>query len=211
MTSVPFTLYLEFTPYRGMERNPVRFPAAAHSGVVQGRRGGRFDTIRDMERISLAVYTNLNLVDILVVPYPGGSIHALSNRFVNIALATGISPQFGNVPPRLMLEGFVNFEDSDVSPPIDVDDAALAAQPNPANIVFSGNEVLSGYIGQQPWRGSAGLPVATVDQEVAILKSTIDTAIADIKDSTGRAPVVYRLLYKNITWGVGGHSFPIGE
>jgi hypothetical protein len=134
------------------------------------------------------------------MPLPGGNQNTLYGRLSNISYGTGIAPQFGNSPHRFMIEGFVDMSEFSVA----------SEQPDPETIVFHGNEVQEGVRGPQPWLGPAGNPTVGTEEEVAVLKKTIELAIteAGIVDDTGSPPRVFRIFYKGSIWGDRGHHFP---
>lgn len=198
MTQVPFTVYFEVVPLRGQQRNPNRQPAAASSGVVRGRRAGRFDYVRSLQKLGNFVYDALDDIAGIQLAQPGGGQHAMYGNISSATSGTGVVPQFGNSPSRLMIEGFVDMDAF----------ATESEQPNPVNMVFHGNEVLEGYMGQQPWRGPSGNPTADVEEEVSALKKTIENALIGVSDSLGMNPRIFRMDYKNIIWGDRGHHFP---
>lgn len=197
MAFVPFTVYLEFKPMRGMQRNPDRQPAAASSGVTRGRKGGRFDYVRDMQRIAAQVYDELADAPGITLAEPGGSQNALHGRLSNINFGTGVAQQFGNSPNRLMIEGFA-----------EIADLSASLQPAPETKVFHGNEVLEGFRGEQPWLGPAGNPTTATEDEVSLIKKTVENAVAGVVDADAMAPRVFRIDYKGTIWGDRGHHFP---
>lgn len=192
MSQVPFTVWFEVTPNRGQQRNPNRQPA---NSIVRGRKGGRSDYIRSLQRISSNVYDALDEVSSLNLPAGSGQNRSFG-YFSNVIYGTGIALQFGESPNRFMIEGFANI------------DIILSDYPNPNVVVFHGNEVLQGQLGQQPWLGPAGNPTTDVEDEVVALKNTIESAIISVLDGSGVPPRIFRMLYKNITWGDRGHHFP---
>ena len=182
----PFTAYIKVVPLRGRATTST-------GGIV--RRAGRFDYVRELQKLSAMVYELLSGTS-LVLAHPGGGQNYLTGRFGTIVDGGGVTPQFGNKPSLIMIEGFY-----------------MAASANPEDqvaarrtLIHSG-EVLSGYAGQYPW-DSAGLPTDAVAEEVADLKAIIENAITSVGDATSAPLKVFRLIYKGITWGDRGHTFP---
>lgn len=198
---VPFTAHINIVPKRG---RPTKSPA---TGPVVVRRGGRFDHVRSLQRIAVQIYEALEAAgggdetDPVILPEPGGgqnrSRTTLDSRYANISYGGAVTPQFGNKPALVMIEGFFNATAAEESD-----------QPAADTLYFHGNEQMSGPRGEQPWLGTAGLPNTTVASEVSTLKAAIDAAITTVNDDSGITLTVFRLEYKNITWGDKGHHFP---
>jgi len=191
MTLAPFTAHIKIVPHRGEQ-----------TGNNFVRRGGRFTHWRDMQKLSIQIYEQLQEDygtegGALVLPIPGGGQNQLSGRFGSIANGGAVKPQIGQQPALVMVEGFYN---TDTTEPSD--------SPHHDTQYIHSNEVVSGQLGPQPWLGIIGLPTADVESEVIALKTIIETAISDIVDDTGEELQLFRLLYKGITFGDRGHFFP---
>lgn len=191
MAQIPFTAYLEITPDYGTRVNPSRLPSDGAS-APQNRRS-KWVAIRSSQKISQLVYEALVDAPGLTLAQPTTNVfNTGAGKFSNASSGVGVVPQFGNSPPRLMFEGFANFDSVEAS-----------EQPAAVTQVFHANEVLSGYKGQQPWR-IGGMPTTDVEDQVALLKATIENAIAGLPGS----PRVFRIFFKGITWGDRAHHFP---
>lgn len=196
--SIAFTAYLRVVPSRGRAFE-------THDDV---RPGGRFDYVRDLQRLAVAVYDALqDAPEIMVATYGQND---LRSRIGSQNLGVGVRPQFGNNPSLLMFEGFYDLQealDQNASPPLVSAGDEVIAQPAGRTTLFHANSVYNGYDGQQPWT-ETGMPTATVQQGVAGLRYLIDSVVQNVSDDTGNPPTVYKLLYNGILWGVGGHHFP---
>jgi len=155
MTLAPFTAHIKIIPDRGQQ-----------TSTNYVRRAGRFDYVRDMQRLAIRIYQQLE-------------------------------QDAGTEGGPIVIEAFYN---TDITTP--------SEQPNPDTHLIHSNEHVWGVNGPQPWLGTAGLPKVEVEAEVIILKGIIESAIADVSDDSGMALSLFRLLYKNITWGDRGHHFP---
>ena len=111
-------------------------------------------------------------------------------------------PQIGNMPALLMLEGFYQVPASVSANP--------CAMPTSDTYIFCKNEAISGPLGPQPWLGPAGQPTTQTDNEVVNLLNTLLPQLSSILDASGATPQVFRLSYKNITYGDRGFTFPLG-
>jgi hypothetical protein len=191
MGQVAFTVYFEAVPSRGLQTNPVRLPGKNEG---RGRKSGRWDYYRSLGQLAIQTYEALQSAPGITLPCPPASQSQLRGpNYSDLAGATGVAPQFGESPNRFMVEAFTDMVDPQ------------KYNPNTDTTVFSGNEVLSGDLGNQPWLKN---PKTEVADEVALLKETLETAVASIVDDTGNAPKVYRIYYKGITWGDRGYHFP---
>ena len=191
MTLAPFTAHIKIIPDRGQQ-----------TSTNYVRRAGRFDYVRDMQRLAIRIYQQLEQDagtegGPIVLPEPGGGQNRLSGRFGSIEYGGAVKPQIGQSPAQVMIEAFYN---TDITTP--------SEQPNPDTHLIHSNEHVWGVNGPQPWLGTAGLPKVEVEAEVIVLKGIIESAIADVSDDSGMALSLFRLLYKNITWGDRGHHFP---
>ena len=211
----PFTLWLRVVPTRGTSR---------------------FTYLRDLQNLSVKVYnallTNSGTKSAVNMAAPGGGqtqmntfgdsartpFNSVPNAFefnVNSTNQVGASgcaavPQIGNSPALLMITGFYTV-------------ASANPSDNPTNdtTIFCKNEVISGPKGPQPWLGTSGQPTSPsnhssqntasdVDTEVTALINAVISAISSIFDSSGATPSVYRISYKNITYGDRGFHLPAG-
>jgi len=194
MSLAPFTAYIRVVPQRGPQSD------TPDDGVIVSRKGGRFDYIRSLEKLSRLAYEALEdaaAVNGLSLALPGSGQQDLIGMFGQLQNGCASRPQFGNSPAQLMIEGFY-----------EVTTTADTVQPAPSSMVISGGRFWSGYSGQKPWLGTSGNPTSTVEGEVSALKTIINDALADVVDDTGESLSLYKLIYKNITWGNGGHHFP---
>jgi hypothetical protein len=130
------------------------------------------------------------------MPDPEGGQNQLSAQFGSIANGMGVRPQIGNNPSLLMVEGFYTVSSNPSDQPV-----------GPITLIHS-NEVLTGPRGARLWDGASGYPTATVTAEVSALKLALNNAAALITDDSGGHPEVFRLVYKNITYGDAGITFP---
>jgi hypothetical protein len=189
---IPFTAYIKVVPQRGR--------AQSTSGQVV-RRAGRFDYYRSLQKLARLVYLELE-ADVqtdncgITLAKPGGGQAWMSGQFQNMDWGTACIPQFGNKPSLLMIEGFYCATDGDPS-----------SQPYPSKPIIQGNEMMQAPGGSWPWL-PAGLPYAEVEEEVKVLKRTIENSISDVSDDSGDNLSLYKLTYKGIVWGEGGHHFP---
>lgn len=190
---VPFTAHIKVVPQRGLSRPPDQ-------SIV--KRGGRFDYIRSLGKLSALVYSELlNAVSGtddcgITIAEPGGSCAWSSGQHQSIVNGTASTPQFGNKPSLLMIEGFYCATDADPSD-----------QPHPAKTIIHANALASSAGGGWPWLAS-GIPTTQVEGEVKAIKDFIESNISTISDDSGQDLSLFRLLYKGITWGDRGHHFP---
>ena len=171
-------------------------PFTAYFRTIPARGKTKWDYVRDLQRLGVLLYTELQLVSQITMPVPGGGQNQLSDQFGDIANGAGVRPQIGNNPSLLMIEGFYTAN----SNPSD--------QPAPPLTLIHSNEVLSGPRGPRLWDGASGYPTATVTAEVQTLSGLLNAAASVITDDSGGHPELFRLSYKNITWGDTGMTFP---
>jgi len=171
-------------------------PFTAYFRVVPARGESKWDYARDLQRLGNLLYGELESVTSITLPVPGGGQNQLNNQFGSIANSTGVRPQIGNNPSLLMIEGFYSV------------DSKASEQPVAAATVIHCNEVLTGPRSQRAWSSLTEFPSSTVVDEVSDLKTALDSAAAAVVDDSGNSPELFRLNYKNITWGDHGHTFP---
>jgi hypothetical protein len=171
-------------------------PFTAYFRTVPARGKSKWDYIRDLQRLGIQLYDELKLIPQITMPEPGGSQNQLSGKFGSIANGTGVRPQIGNNPSLLMVEGFYAVSSNPSDQPV-----------APITLIHS-NEVLTGPRGARLWDGASGYPTATVTAEVSALKLALNNAAALITDDSGGHPEVFKLIYKNITYGDAGQTFP---
>jgi hypothetical protein len=172
---VPFTAYFRTVPARGREK---------------------WVYVRDLQRLGVQLYAELELVSEITLPIPGGGQNGLSGQFGSIVDGTGVRPQFGNNPSLLMIEGFYTAS----SNPSD--------QPALPMMLIHSNEVLTGPRGPRLWGNDSNYPTAAVNNEAAALRTLLNNAAATITDDSGGHPELFRLNYKDITFGDAGITFP---
>lgn len=174
----------------------AQVPFTAYFRTVPARGKTKWNYIRDLQRLSILMYTELQSVSQITLPVPGGGQNQLGDQFGSIASGTGVRPQIGNNPSLLMIEGFYTAS----SNPSD--------QPAPPLTLIHSNEVLTGPRGPRLWDGATGQPTSVVIAEVAALHTILNTAALAITDDSGGHPELFRLNYKNINYGDAGISFP---
>jgi hypothetical protein len=172
-------------------------PFTAYFRTVPARGKSKWDYIRDLQRLGIQLYGELKLVPQITMPEPEGGQNQLSEKFGSIANGMGVRPQIGNNPSLLMVEGFYTVSSNPSDQPV-----------GPITLIHS-NEVLTGPRGARLWDGASGYPTATVVAEVKALHTALDTAASTITDDSGNHPEVFRLVYKNITYGDAGQTFPV--
>jgi hypothetical protein len=172
-------------------------PFTAYFRTIPARGDSKWDYIRDLQHLGIQLYGELKLVSQITMPEPEGGQNQLSEQFGSIANGMGVRPQIGNNPSLLMIEGFYTIS----SNPSD--------QPAPALTLIHCNEVLTGPRGPRLWDGATGYPTTAVVAEVKALRLALDTAASTITDDSGNHPEVFRLIYKNITYGDAGQTFPV--
>lgn len=171
-------------------------PFTAYFRTVPARSKSKWDYIRDLQRLGILLYTELQSVSQITLPVPGGSQNQLSDKFGSIANGAGVRPQIGNNPSLLMIEGFYTATSN------------ASAQPAPPLTLIHSNEMLTGPRGPRLWDGATGYPTATVTSEVSTLRGLLNTAASAITDDSGEHPELFRLTYKNIVYGDAGQTFP---
>jgi hypothetical protein len=142
------------------------------------------------------LYAELEPVPEVTLPIPGGGQDQINGQFGDIANGTAVRPQIGNNPSLLMLEAFYTASSNPSDQPV-----------APITLIHC-NEVLTGPRGERPWGDNTGQATATVVAEVKALRTILDNAASVITDDSGNPPELFRLNYKNITWGDGGHTWP---
>jgi len=194
---IAFTAHIKVVPNRG--------PSSDTSGSIykeQGhvRRAARFDYVRDLQRLAVLVYEELEANEPvrITLPKPGGGQFRTFGSHSSMQYGTGVKPQIGNQPALLMIEGFFRAPEAS---------SALLVQPNPRMPVIHGGSYIEGFNGQWP-HDPNGLPNTDVEAEVVELKQAIEAAISAISDESGVVLGLFRLQYKSATWGDGGHHFP---
>ena len=184
---VPFTAHIKVIPSRG----PV-----ADNGV--GKRGGKWDYVRSLQRLATIVYEELTAnATAITLAGPGGGQSQLQYPMSDYAPGVAAKPQFGQNPAQLMVTGFYTTNATN-----------LSDQPNNRHMVFHAGRVVNGYGGEKPWLGSDGQAVAVVQLEVCTLKALIETAISAVADDSGNSLEVFRLYYKGVIYGDRGHTYP---
>ena len=173
---VPFTAYFRTVPARGKTK-----------WIYQ----------RDLQRLGILLYAELDNVSQITMPVPGGGQEQLSGQFGDVANGMGVRPQIGNNPSLLMVEGFYEAASSPSEQPV-----------APITLIHS-NEVLTGPRGARLWDGATGYPTSTVENEVKALHTLLDNAASAVTDDSGGHPQLFRLNYKNITYGDAGITFPV--
>lgn len=196
---VPFTAYFRVVPHRG------QLTDQSTGGVVVGHRGSRFDYIRDLQRLAVAMFEEIFGDDpnIIIGRYGQNTVR---NMIGSLDKAVGVVPQFGNKPSLLSFEGLMDADGArieDGSPEVPV---PLVA---PRITTISNNRVYKGYCGEQPWLGTAGAATSDVLLEVALLRQSLLGSISVIYDSSNNNPTLWKLKYNGIDFGVGGHHFPL--
>lgn len=162
--------------------------------------GKRFETIRDLQKTSVLIYTLLTEEELsppIRVSHPGGGQQQL-NHGGHHANGCAIKPQFGNIPAQIVVTGVVEQPGSNVSP-------------HGTKQIISGGQV---------YTGKAPTPYLTPDfsaearTELINLRTAIETKIStyfgDYTDYNYDAyPTLYRIRYKGVTWGSRGNTFPL--
>jgi hypothetical protein len=171
-------------------------PFTAYFRTIPARNKSKWDYIRDLQRLGIALYSELESVSQITIPEPGGGQNQMSGQFGSITNGAGVRPQIGNNPSLLMIEGFYTAASSP------------SAQPAPALTLIHSNEVLTGPRGPRLWDGTTGQPTAVVVAEVSTLRGILNTAASAIADDSGGHPELFRLTYKNIIYGDAGQTFP---
>ena len=174
----------------------AQVPFTAYFRTVPARGSTKWDYIRDLQRLGVQLYAELQSVSQITLPVPGGGQNELSGQFGSITNGTGVRPQIGNNPSLLMIEGFYTAASNPSDQPV-----------LPLTLIHS-NEVLTGPRGPRLWDGASGYPTAAVTAEVSTLRGLLNAAAAIITDDSGGHPELFKLNYKNITWGDTGITFP---
>ncbi len=187
MNQTPFTVYLRFVPWRG------KTAATPTTGAVVVGKASRNDYIRDAEKLSIAIYQELedNASNVVLSKPGSGQTKAISS-FGGIQPGVAWRPQAGNKPSLLTLEAFYLNSSADSFQPVD------------SRTVFHANSMKSGYAVD-----SMATVNTTTLNSVKALVAELNAALAGVEDSTGDPPTIYRLIYKGIVFGVGGHHFPV--
>lgn len=171
---IPFTAYFETTPSRGKSK---------------------WVYIRDLQRLSNALYEALEDVTSIAIASPGSGQNQLSGQFDSITNGTCARPQIGNNPSLLMIEGFYTA-------------SSVSVQPAPAKTIICNNQFMSGPSGPRLYGDNTNYPSSVVNSEVATLCDILNTAASSITDDSSDSPILFRLMYKNIIWGDSGLTFP---
>lgn len=187
MNHTPFTVYLRFVPWRG------KTAATPATGAVVVGKSARNDYIRDAEKISMAVYQELeDNASNVVLPKPGSGQTKAISLFGGIQPGVAWRPQAGDKPALLVLEAFYSNSSGNSFQPVD------------SRTVFHANSLKSGY-----QVDNTATVNATTLNSVKALVAELNAALAGVEDSTGDPPTIHRLIYKGIVFGVGGHHFPV--
>lgn len=196
MTLIPFTVHFKIVPFRGDVNNS---PSA---GAVVVRKGGRYESRRSLEKIASKIYQALEdyngtETDPVILPKPGGGQSDTVSWFSGLNYGCAVKPQFGNEPALAMIEGFYDTGISGIG---------ASKQHAADTMVFHSGEIMTGPKGPGP-----NFELSDDDiVEFNILKTSIEAAIVDVNDASviGR-PTIYRMLYKGVTWGNRGFTFPL--
>ncbi len=173
----------------------MRFiPFTAHIKVLPFN-GKRFETIRDLQKISEMVYNGIVNTASVNVATPGGGQHrnytgteagGLSG-YVN---GCAVKPQFGQTPAQLMITGF--YEVSSKNLPTYSD----------KEVLHTGQD-LEG-IGSHSYDAT---PQAAVDAGVKALKTALESAI-DTEIGGLFTYQIFRMDYNGVLYGDRGFHFP---
>lgn len=193
-----FTAHIKVIPHRGQATDTT---GSFYKEQGHVRRTARFDMVRDLQRLAVLVYDELEANEPvrITLPKPGGGQFRTFGSHSTMQYGAGVKPQFGNQPALLMIEGFFRAPEAS---------HAMLVQPYAREPVIHAGNYMTGHGGQWAWGGEDGLPNTDVEGEVVELKQAIEAAISAVSDESGMALAVFRLQYKSATWGDGGHHFP---
>lgn len=171
-------------------------PFTAHFKVIPFR-GKRFEYVRDLQKIAKFVYDGLLSESTIQIATPGGGQQNSYGgtdfgAMGNLAGACAVKPQIGNSPAQLMITGFYHAS---------ADNAVI----NPETMRFSGGDTYTSSVVANRCEAN---PISQVDNEVKILRSLIDAAIAGSDLPNGVTCTMFRLDYSGIVYGDRGYHFP---
>lgn len=172
MRFVPFTAHVKVTPFRGK----------------------RFETLRDLQKISEMVYEGILNATGANVAIPGGGQHrnyvGSNGGFGGYVNGCAVKPQFGESPAQLMITGF--HEVSTKNNPVYTD----------KEVLHTGQD-LEG-VGSHSYDAT---PQSSVDTGVKDLKSALESAI-NAEVSGLFTYQIFRIDYNGVTYGDRGFHFP---
>ena len=166
----------------------AQIPFTIHIRVVP-TTGKRFESIRDLQKISVAVLEELD-DSLLSLASPGGGQHRAVGSFVGHANGTAIKPQIGASPAQLQITGFY-------------DDSGVPEQAHADIQVVHTNSSQSGPAGGNTWNQS---PNSQVDDNVKAIRTLFDAALSKVLGSTDWR--IFRLEVSGKVYGDRGLHFP---
>lgn len=170
-------------------------PFTVHVRVVP-RRGKRFETIRDLQKLAVLAYDNLSNITGIQVATPGGGQAA---QFSDIkrrgglgsyAQGTAVKPQIGESPAQLMLTGFYEVSSNNTQPWDD-------QQRIMSNTVYTG----PGEHDQD------AVPTTAFIANVKALRTSLDSALTTAIPE-GVVWNIFRLDFGGVVYGDRGFHFP---
>ena len=176
---VPFTAHVKIVPARG-------------SGELKTKR---FETWRDMQKISVLMYEGLEDEVLLNIASPGGGQQTSNggsggSGMSGMAAGMAVKPQLGETPAQTMITGFFN-------------SSAANSQPHPEKMVISSGEIWEGP-GATPWLQN---PASATDTDAAACKAALESGIV-AGLPVGIEYEIFRLDYSGVIYGDRGYHFP---
>lgn len=173
MRFIPFTVHIKVIPFNGK----------------------RFESIRDLQKISELVYEGILNASNTNVATPGGGQHrnytgTQSGGLGGYVNGCAVKPQFGETPAQLMITGF--------------HEVSTKNEPNYTDKeVFHTGQDLEG-IGSHNYDAT---PKSSVDDGVKALKTSLESAI-NVEVSGLFDYKIFRIDYNGIIYGDRGFHFP---
>ncbi len=164
-------------------------PFTVHVRVTPAR-GKRFVMVRDLQKIATLVYDGLDDVTTLNLARPGGGQQQSYHQYSGLTHGMAAKPRIGLTPAQLQVTGF-----------FDVTRDNIQVHPN-KDVLHTGTH----ETGPTSHSYDAN-PVATINSEVASLKSVLESNITAALPS-GVTFSIFRLDYAGVVYGDRGYHFP---